>query len=174
MPPASLSFGASLDSSAARCALLSANRDEGFELLRLARDRSRASIADRIEQRRAQTIARLNQADQRPGSVAAAHPDGDGVRGPSLCRQRLGRARDPADAHGADRSRQRAASLLIRNGLVVAAVGDIDAAELSRQLDRTFGGLPAGAGQAGAARLDAARPSRAPSSSSGRCRKARC
>ena len=35
--------------------------------------------------------------------------------------------------------------MLTRNGLIVAAVGDIDAAELSRQLDRTFGGLPAGA-----------------------------
>ena len=41
--------------------------------------------------------------------------------------------------------KDRAASVLTRNGLIVAAVGDIDAAELSRQLDRTFGGLPAGA-----------------------------
>jgi zinc protease len=34
--------------------------------------------------------------------------------------------------------------VLTRNGLVVAAVGDIDAAELSRQLDRAFGDLPRG------------------------------
>ena len=37
----------------------------------------------------------------------------------------------------------------------MAAVGDIDAAELARQLDRAFGGLPA-AGAAGAAGLDPA------------------
>ena len=86
--------------SAARCALLSANRDEAFELLRLAVTEPRFD-ADRFEQRRAQTIAGLNQAEQRPASVAAAHHDGDGVRGPSLRRQRLGRARDSADPHRA-------------------------------------------------------------------------
>ena len=52
----------------------------------------------------------------------------------------------PADAH-AGRSKRRAAALLTRNGLIVAAVGDIDEAELARQLDRAFGGLPAGARQ---------------------------
>jgi zinc protease len=44
-----------------------------------------------------------------------------------------------------DQVKARAKTLLTRTGLVLAAVGDIDAAELARQLDRTFGSLPAGA-----------------------------
>ena len=40
--------------------------------------------------------------------------------------------------------KKRAAALLLRNGLIVAAVGDIGEAELARQLDRSFGLLPAG------------------------------
>jgi zinc protease len=44
-----------------------------------------------------------------------------------------------------DQVKARARALLTREGLVLAAVGDIDAAELASQLDRTFGGLPAGA-----------------------------
>ena len=40
--------------------------------------------------------------------------------------------------------KQRAAALLIRNGLIVAAVGDIEEADLARLLDRAFGTLPAG------------------------------
>ena len=44
-----------------------------------------------------------------------------------------------------DQVKERAKALLTRTGLVLAAVGDIDAAELARQLDRSFGGLPAGA-----------------------------
>ena len=101
--------------------------------------------ADRFEQRRAQMIAALNQAEQRPAGGGAAHPDGDGVRRPSL-RQRPPRACATAcTTLAADQLKARAAALLTRSGLIVAAVGDIDAAELARQLDRAFGGLPAGA-----------------------------
>ena len=69
--------------------LLSANRDEAFELLRLAVTEPRFD-ADRFEQRRAQAIAQLNQADQRPATVAqrtmmatvfAGHPYGDNASG---------------------------------------------------------------------------------------------
>ena len=66
-----------------------------------------------------------------------------------------GHAREPADAH-AGTLKRRAATLLTRSGLIVAAVGDIGDAELSRQLDRAFGGLPAARRQAAAAGLDAA------------------
>ena len=40
--------------------------------------------------------------------------------------------------------KKRAAELLLRNSLVVAAVGDIGEAELARQIDRSFGVLPTG------------------------------
>src|SRR6059058_2711933 len=52
---ASLSFGASLDYVSGSLRLLSANRDEAFELLRLAVGEPRFD-ADRFEQRRAQAI----------------------------------------------------------------------------------------------------------------------
>ena len=136
----SLGFGATLDPVAGSMRALSANRDQAFELLRLAVSEPRFDD-DRFEQRRAQTIAALNQADQRPGSVAqrtmmatvfAGHPYANNASG---VRETLARL-------GVQDIRQRAQSLLNRGGLIVTAVGDIDAAELSRQLDRAFGGLP--------------------------------
>lgn len=138
-----LSFGASLDYVGGSLRLLSAHRDEAFELLRLAVSAPRFD-AERIEQRRAQMIVALSQADQRPASVAqrtmmatvfAGHPYGANASG----------VRDNLQALTLQQIRDRAATVLTRNGLIVAAVGDIDATELSRQLDRAFGGLPAGA-----------------------------
>jgi zinc protease len=139
---ASLGFSASLDRLGGSLRVLSANREEGFELLRLALTAPRFD-ADMIEQRRAQIIAALNQADQRPASVAsrtlmttefaghpyANNPDGTPDDLKTLTPQKL---------------KQRAAQLLLRSGLIVAAVGDIDEAELGRLLDRAFGSLPVG------------------------------
>ncbi|OFX00756.1 MAG: hypothetical protein A3D94_17540 [Alphaproteobacteria bacterium RIFCSPHIGHO2_12_FULL_66_14] len=139
---ASLGFGASLDRLGGTLRVLSANRDEGFELLRLALARPRFD-PDMVEQRRAQTIAQLNQAAQRPRSVAgrtlmetlfagypyAADPEG---------------TRDDLKALTPALLERRAATLLVRAGLIVSAVGDIDEAELARQLDRAFGDLAVG------------------------------
>ena len=138
-----LSFGASLEYVGGSLRLLSAHRDEAFELLRLAVTAPRFD-PDRIEQRRAQMIAGLSQADQRPASVAqrtmmatvfAGHPYGGNASG----------VRENLQTLTVQQIRDRAATVLTRNGLIVAAVGDIDAADLSRQLDRTFGARPAGA-----------------------------
>jgi len=138
----SLGFGAGLDTVGGSMRLLSANRDEAFELLRLAVTAPRFD-ADRFEQRRAQAIARLNQADQRPAAVAqrtmmatvfAGHPYANDASG----------VRETLQGLTVQDVKRRAASLLVRTGLVVTAVGDIDAAELARQLDRAFGSLPAG------------------------------
>jgi len=140
---ASVSFSASLDRLNGNLRVLSANRDEGFELLRLALVQPRFD-ADMVEQRRAQIVAALNQANQRPASVAArtlmetefaGHPyagDPDGTV-------------DDVKRLSPQNLKQRAASLLMRNGLIVAAVGDIEEAELGRLLDRVFGALPLGA-----------------------------
>jgi zinc protease len=138
----SLSFGGSLDYVGGSLRLLSANRDEAFDLLRLALTAPRFD-EDRVEQRRAQAIAGLNQADQRPASVAqrlmmatvfAGHPYANNSSG----------VRESLRTLTVQQLKDRAASFLTRDGLVVAAVGDIDTAELSRQLDRAFGSLPAG------------------------------
>ncbi len=58
----SLGFGASLDRLSGSLRVLSANRDEGFELLRLAMTEPRFD-PDMVDQRRAQAIAGVNQAD---------------------------------------------------------------------------------------------------------------
>lgn len=139
---ASVGFSASLDRLGGSLRVLSANREEGFELLRLALTQPRFD-ADMIEQRRAQTIAAINQANQRPGSVAArtlmetefaGHPYADDPEGTP----------DDLKKITPQILKQRAAALLLRTGLVVAAVGDIEEADLARLLDRTFGSLPAG------------------------------
>jgi zinc protease len=138
----SLGFGASLDRLGGSLRVLSANREEGFELLKLALTAPRFD-ADMIDQRRAQIVASINQASQRPGAVAgralmetefagqpyAADPDGTPADLAAITREDLQR---------------RAGELLIRNGLIVAAVGDIDEAELARLLDHAFGDLPPG------------------------------
>ncbi len=61
---ASLDFSASLDRLSGTLRVLSANREEGFELLRLALTAPRFD-ADMVEQRRAQVVAALNQAKRR-------------------------------------------------------------------------------------------------------------
>lgn len=139
----SLGFGAALDRVGGSLRTLSAKRDEAFDLVRLAVTAPRFD-ADRFEQRRRQSIAVLNQAEQRPSAVAqrtlmatvfAGHPYAITASG----------LRESLRGLAIEQVKARAQSLLTRQGLVVAAVGDIDAAELARQLDRTFGDLPAGA-----------------------------
>lgn len=138
-----IGFAASADRLGGSLSALSANRGEAFDLLRLVLAQPRFD-PDMVEQRRAQFIAGLNQAEQRPATVAsrmlaatvfAGHPYSVETRG----------VRESLKSLSVDQIRSRAAALLDRTGLVVAAVGDIDEADLARQLDHAFGGLPAGA-----------------------------
>jgi zinc protease len=139
---ASLSFNASLDRLNGSLRVLSANRDEGFELLRLALTAPRFE-AGMVDQRRAQTIASLNQAAQRPGSVAARTLMATLFAGHPYAADPEGTREDLA-AITPELLKARAVQLLLRSGLIVAAVGDIGEAELARQLDLAFGGLPVG------------------------------
>jgi zinc protease len=136
-----LGFGASLDRVSGSLRVLSANRNEGFELLRLAMVEPRFD-PEMVEQRRAQALSNVSQADQRPATVAgrvlmttvfAGHPYAANTEA----------LRTGLKAVTVDNLKARAAELLSRTSLVIAVVGDIDAAELSRQLDRVFGALPA-------------------------------
>ena len=139
---ASLGFGASLDRLSGTLRVLSVNRSEGFELLRLALTQPRFDPA-MVEQRRAQTIAQINQSEQRPQSVAGrtlmdtlfvGHPY---AANPEGTREDL-KTLTPALL------KRRAATLMLRSGLIVSAVGDIGEAELARQIDRAFGSLVVG------------------------------
>jgi zinc protease len=139
---ASLSFSASLDRLGGSLRVLSANRDEGFELLRLALTEPRFDN-DMIEQRRAQTIASINQANQRPNAVAARTLMEAEFAGHPYARDPDGTP-DDLKKITQENLKQRVAALLMRTGLVVAAVGDIEEADLARLLDRAFGSLPTG------------------------------
>jgi zinc protease len=139
---ASLGFSASSDRLSGGLRVLSANRDEGFELLRLALTEARFD-EEMVDQRRAQVIGAINQATQRPGTVAqrtltatvfAGHPYAHDTSG----------LRDSLKTLTASDLKARAQALLIRTGLIITAVGDIDALELARQLDKAFGDLPQG------------------------------
>lgn len=137
-----IGFSASLDRLGGTLRALTASRDEGFELLRLALTQPRFDPG-MIDQRRAQTISSINQANQRPSSVAArtlmvtefaghpyaADPDGTVEDLKTITQQNI---------------KQRATAVLIRTGMIVAAVGDIDESNLARLLDSAFGALPAG------------------------------
>lgn len=139
---ASIGFSASFDRVTGSLRALAANREESFDLLRLALTAPRFE-QDFIDQRRNQMLAGLARAQQRPVAVAArsmmaqmfaGHPyagDPDGTR-------------QSLPGITADDLKRRAQGLLTRNGLVIAAVGDVDAAELVRLVDRAFGPLPAG------------------------------
>jgi zinc protease len=137
-----MGFSASFDRLSGTFRALSANREEAFDLLRLALTAPRFE-QDALDQRRTRMLSSLAQAQQRPPAVAArtlmqtlfaGHPyagDPDGTR-------------QSLPALTTDDVRRRAATLLTRSGLIVAAVGDIGEEELVRQIDRTFGALPAG------------------------------
>lgn len=142
---ASLGFGASADRLNGFLRVLTVNRDEGFDLLRQAMAEPRFD-AEMLEQRRAQVVAGLNQSEQRPAAVAERTVMTTLFAGHPYARDFQDRRETVKKLKAAD-LKARAAALLTRDDLIVAAVGDIDAAELSRQLDRTFGGLPSGAPQ---------------------------
>lgn len=138
----SLGFGASLDRVSGSLRVLSANRAEGFEMLRLALTAPRFD-ADMLEQRRAQSISGLNQSEQRPQAVAArtlmtavfgSHPYASNAEG----------LREGLRTLTVAEIKARAATVLSRTGLVIAAVGDIGADDFAREIDKAFGALPAG------------------------------
>ena len=139
---ASVSFSASLDRLNGGLRVLSANRDEGFELLRLALTEARFD-REMIDQRRAQVIGAINQATQRPASVAQRTLAATVFAGRPYARDTSG-LRDSVQSLSVADIRSRGQSLLIRAGLTVTAVGDIAGPELARQLDKAFGSLPLG------------------------------
>lgn len=142
---ASIGFSASSDRLSGSLRVLTATRDEGFELLRLALTQARFD-SDMVEQRRGQFISSLNQESQRPGSVASRTLTDTLFAGHPYASD-LAAVREGLASLTADDLRRRAKALLVRDGLLISAVGDIDAAELGRQLDRAFGDLPQGAAQ---------------------------
>ncbi len=135
-----MDFDASRDVMLGNVQTLSANKDEVFDLVRLALTRPRFD-EDAVERVRAQVLAGLKFDENDPGTVASLawdrlafqdHPYGRPIKGTMATSAAISRE----DLKGyADR-------VFARDKLVISVVGDIDAETLGKALDHVFGDLP--------------------------------
>ena len=151
-----LSFSSTRDYFRGSLRMLKDNRDEAFDLLRMALTSARFDAAD-IERIRAQVLSGLRRDTTNPGALASRkflevafgdHPYG---------RQASGTLESVPKIEIAD-MKDYVRRLLARDNLRIAVVGDVDAETLGQMLDKTFGGLPAKASLAPVADVEAARP----------------
>lgn len=138
---ADFSFRSRDDAVAISARVLTENRDEALDLLRLALTQPRFD-PDAIERVRAQVIAGIDSDALDPSSIAsdtfyaAAYPDhpyGTNQSG----------TRDSVTALTRDDLLAAHRNAFVRDRIYVAAVGDITAAELGPLLDQLLGDLPA-------------------------------
>jgi zinc protease len=136
-----LDFDAGRDVMLGNVQTLSANRDEAFDLLRLALAAPRFD-REAIERVRTQILAGLKFDENDPGEVASLawdrmafpdHPYGRPIKGTSVSIAGLQR----------DDLKDYVARVFARDNLMISVVGDIDAESLGTLLDKTFGALPA-------------------------------
>jgi len=120
---------------------LTKNKDQVFDLLRLAMAEPRFD-KDALERVRAQILAGLKFDENDPETVASIawdklafhnHPYGRPVKG----------TMQSVAAITADDLHDYVRHVFARDKLVISVVGDIDAEELGKALDEIFGGLPA-------------------------------
>src|SRR6478609_10603029 len=132
-------FDASRDVMLGNVQMLTANRDESFELLRLAMSKARFD-EDAVERVRAQIIAGLKFDENDPEEVASQawdrlafhdHPYGRPIKG----------SKDSIAAITRDDLQDYVRRVFARDKLVITVVGDIDPETLGRTLDHVFGAL---------------------------------
>jgi zinc protease len=135
----SLDFSASADGVGMSMTTLSERREEAFEMARLALASPRFDAAP-LERARRQALVGIRQRDTNPSYLAwlamdqalyPAHPYARRTSRESI--QSIRRADLVA----------RAAQLFARDRMQITLVGDIDAANAARLLDRTFASVPA-------------------------------
>jgi zinc protease len=135
-----MTFDASRDVMLGNLQTLSANKDEVFDLVRLALTAPRFDD-DAIERVRAQILAGLKFDENDPGTVASLawdrlafqnHPYGQPIKGTKASIAALWR----------DDLIDYVARVFARDKLVISVVGDIDAETLGKALDHMFGDLP--------------------------------
>src|SRR5215471_12520262 len=135
-----MGFSAQHDTIQGTIRTLTENRDEAFELLRLAVTAPRFDAKD-VEISRAQILSLLRREATSPTDIASqrwwetafeGHPYGRPVKGTPETVASISVADLKAYTH----------RILARQNLKIAVVGDIDADTLKVLLDRTFGALP--------------------------------
>ena len=151
-----LSFSTARDNFRGSLRMLRDNRDEAFDLVRMALTSPRFESSD-VERIRAQVMSGLRRETSNPNSLASRrlleiafgdHPYGRPGNGTLDSVPRI----DVADLKDYVRR------VLARDTLRIAVVGDVDPATLGKLLDQTFGGLPAKASLAQVADVEAAKP----------------
>jgi zinc protease len=135
-----MDFDASRDVMLGNVQMLTANKDESSEMLRLAMGKPRFD-EDAVERVRAQIIAGLKFDENDPEEVASLawdrlafrdHPYGRPIKGTKTSIAAI----TPNDLQDYVRR------VFARDKLVITVVGDIDAETLGRTLDHVFGALP--------------------------------
>jgi zinc protease len=151
-----LSFSSTRDYFRGSLRMLKDNRDEAFDLLRMAVTSPRFDAAD-VERIRAQVTSGLRRDSSNPSSLASRkflqvafgdHPYGRQANGTLESVPKI----DTADMKDYVRR------VLAKDTLRIAVVGDVDPATLGQLLDKTFGALPAKAGLTPVAEIEAAKP----------------
>jgi zinc protease len=136
-----MDFDASRDVMLGSLQTLTANKDEVFDLLRLALTEPRFD-QDAVERVRAQILAGLKFDENDPETVASLawdrlafndHPYGRPIKGTMAS---IGTIASGDLKYYTDR-------VFARDKLLISVVGDIDAATLGKTLDLVFGALPA-------------------------------
>jgi len=136
-----MEFNASRDVMLGNLQTLAANQDEVFDLLRLALTEPRFD-EDAVERVRAQILAGLKFDENDPAAVASRawdrlafhdHPYGRPIKG----------TKNSVAAISPDDLRDYTRRVFARDKLEIAVVGDIDAEQLGKLLDKVFGDLPA-------------------------------
>jgi zinc protease len=135
-----MSFSAQRDTIQGTVRTLTENRDEAFELLRLAVTAPRFDAKD-VEISRAQILSLLRRETTSPSDIANRRWWETAFEGHPYGRPVKGTAETVASISIAD-LKSFAQRILARQNLKIAVVGDIDAETLKVLLDRTFGALP--------------------------------
>jgi zinc protease len=152
-----LSFSASRDAFRGSLRMLRDNRDEAFDLLRMALTSPHFDTAD-VERIRSQVLSGLRRDTTNPTSLASRkflemtfggdHPYG---------RQTTGTLDSVPTITVAD-LKNYVGRVIARDTLKVAVVGDVDPDTLGKLLDKTFGSLPARANLTAVSDIEAAKP----------------
>lgn len=138
---ASFSYDVGQDSLSVSARMLTENRDQAVDLLKLSLTKPRFD-ADAIERVRGQILSVLASSQQDPGDIASRaffarafpdHPYGSEYQGTPDIVAALTRD-DLLSAHR---------RILVRDRLIVSAVGDITKSELAKLIDHLVGDLPA-------------------------------
>lgn len=151
-----LSFTSTRDSFRGSLRMLKDNKDEAFDLLRMALTSPHFDSTD-VERIRAQVLSGLRRDTTNPTSLASRkfleiafgdHPYGRQANGTLESVPKIGVADLKDYVH----------RVLARDTLRIAVVGDVDPATLGQLLDKTFGGLPAKASLTPVPDIEAAKP----------------